>query len=274
MSKHIALGIDVGGSGIKGAPVNLKTGELTEDRFRIPTPDPSTPDAVAQTVAQVINRFKPSKKTPVGVTFPGVIQDGVVRTAANVDDQWIGADIRQIIRDHSGHDVVVLNDADAAGYGEFKYGAAHQQDGVVLLTTLGTGIGTALIVDGTLVRNTEFGHVQIDGHDAEEFAAESARERHNLSMDQWIERLQAYYTEMEKLLWPDLIIVGGGISKHSEEFLPKLRLRAPIVPAELLNQAGIVGAAAHADNVNRRAAEVAKSAGKEAHKKADKHSEH
>lgn len=258
MSKHIALGVDIGGSGIKGAPVNLKTGELTEERYRLPTPDPSTPDAVARTVAEVIARFEPSHKTPVGVAFPGVIQDGIVKTAANVDDKWIGTDLRQIIRDYAGHEVVVLNDADAAGFGEFKYGAAHQQDGVVLLTTLGTGIGSALIVDGTLVRNTEFGHLQINGEDAEEFAAESARERHGLSMDEWILRLQAYYSEMEKLLWPDLIIVGGGISKQWKEFLPKLTLRAPIVPAELFNQAGIVGAAAHAADVHRRKADAAK----------------
>lgn len=262
MSKHIALGVDIGGSGIKGAPVDLKTGEFTDDRYRIPTPQPSTPDAVGRTVADVIAHFDPSSKMPIGVTFPGVIQDGIVRTAANVDDQWIGTDLRQIIRDHSGHDVVVLNDADAAGYGEFRYGAAHQQDGVVLLTTLGTGVGTALIVDGTLVRNTEFGHVQIDGHAAEEFAAESARERHDLSMDEWIAHLQKYYSEMEKLLWPDLIIVGGGISKHSEDFLPQLNLRAPIIPAELLNQAGIVGAAAHARNVIKRAADAAEAAHK------------
>lgn len=266
MSKHIALGVDIGGSGIKGAPVNLKTGELTEDRYRIPTPQPSTPDAVARVVAEVISRFEPSQKTPVGVTFPGVIQDGVVKTAANVDDKWIGTDLRQIIRDYAGHDVVVLNDADAAGFGEFRYGAAHQQDGSILLTTLGTGIGTALIVDGTLVLNTEFGHVQIDGHDAEEFAAESSMERHGLSMEQWIDRLQAYYTEMEKLLWPDLIIVGGGISKQWEEFLPKLTLRAPIVPAELFNQAGIVGAAAHAYQVHKRAADATKDAEKRAKK--------
>lgn len=267
MSKHIALGVDIGGTGIKGAPVDLKTGKLTDDRYRIPTPHPSTPEAVAKTVAEVIAKFDPSPKTPVGVTFPGVIQDGVVMTAANVDDQWIGTNLRQVISEHAGHDVVVLNDADAAGYGEYKYGAAHQQDGVVLLTTLGTGIGTALIVDGTLVRNTEFGHVKINGADAEEFAAESSRERHNLSLDEWIAHLQTFYSEMENLLWPDLIIVGGGVSKHWEDFLPKLKLRAPIVPAELFNQAGIAGAAAHAHNVRTRAEDAAKSAEKKSKKK-------
>jgi polyphosphate glucokinase len=214
---------------------------------------------VAKVVAEVIAAFKPGKKTPVGVTFPGVVQNGIVKTAANVDDSWVGTDLRRVIRDHAGHDVYVLNDADAAGYGEFLYGGAHKRAGVVLMTTLGTGIGTALIVDGVLVPNTELGHVQIDGADAEEFAAESARERHSLTDEQWIANLQRYYSEMEKLLWPDLIIVGGGVSKESETFLPQLMLRAPIIPAELFNSAGIVGAAAYA------AARV--KAEEEAHKK-------
>lgn len=246
MSKHIAVGVDIGGSGIKAAPVDLKKGEFLKERFRIPTPQPSTPDAVARVVAQVIAPFEPTRKTPIGVTFPGVVQNGIVKTAANVDDSWVGTDLRQIVRDYAGHDVYVLNDADAAGYAEFLYGAAHKLPGVILLTTLGTGIGTALIVDGVLVPNTEFGHLEIDGADAEEFAAESARERHSLTDDEWIAHLQRYYSEMEKLFWPDLIIVGGGVSKEHEMFLPKLRLRAPIIPAELFNQAGIVGAAAYA----------------------------
>ena len=246
MSKHIALGVDIGGSGIKGAPVDLKKGEFLEERYRIVTPQPATPDAVARVVAQVVAKFEPSKKTPIGVTFPGVVQKGIVKTAANVDASWIGTDLRRIIRDYAGHDVYVLNDADAAGYAEFLYGGAHKRQGVVLMTTLGTGIGTALIVDGVLVPNTELGHISIDGVDAEENAAESARERHSLTDEQWIANLQRYYSEMEKLLWPDLIIVGGGVSKEFETFLPQLRLRAPIVPAELFNSAGIVGAAAYA----------------------------
>ena len=252
MSKHIAIGIDIGGSGIKGAPVDLKAGEFLEERFRIPTPQPSTPDAVARVVAQVIAKFEPSSKTPVGVTFPGVVQRGIVKTAANVDEKWIGTDLRGIIRDYAGHDVYVLNDADAAGFAEFTYGEAHGRDGVILMTTLGTGIGTALIVDGVLVPNTELGHIQIDGADAEDFAAESARERLGLTDEQWIAHLQRYYAEMERLLWPDLIIVGGGVSKEHEMFLPKLRLRAPIVPAELFNAAGIVGAAAFAAHAHKR----------------------
>ena len=246
MSKHIGLGVDIGGSGIKGAPVDLTKGEFLHERHRIPTPQPSTPDAVARVVAQVIAVFEPGKKTPVGVTFPGVVQNGIVKTAANVDPAWIGTDLRRIIRDYAGHDVHVLNDADAAGYGEFLYGGAHKRPGVVLMTTLGTGIGTALIVDGVLVPNTELRPHSDRRRRRGEFAAESARERHNLTDEQWIANLQRYYSEMEKLLWPDLIIVGGGVSKEYETFLPKLRLRAPIIPAELFNSAGIVGAAAYA----------------------------
>ncbi|WP_296667476.1 polyphosphate--glucose phosphotransferase [Demequina sp.] len=264
MSNDIALGVDIGGTGIKAAPVSLKTGAFIEDRYRIPTPQPSTPDAIARTVAKVIAKFNPSTQVPIGVAFPGVVQHGIVKTAANVDDQWIGTDLRAIIRDYAGHDVHVLNDADAAGYGEYKFGAAHGQGGSILLTTLGTGIGTAMIVDGTLVPNLELGHIMIDGHDAEDRAAESARDRYGYDWDQWIDELQKYYSEMERLLWPDLIIVGGGISKSHHMFLPKLRLRAPIVPAELLNGAGIVGAAAAAAAAVKRERDQAKAAVKSA----------
>lgn len=273
MSKDIALGVDIGGTGIKAAPVHLKTGAFAEDRYRIPTPQPATPDAIGRTVARVIARFNPSRKVPIGVAFPGVVQHGIVKTAANVDDQWIGTDLRAIIRDYAGHDVHVLNDADAAGYGEYKYGAAHGRGGSVLMTTLGTGIGTALIVDGTLVPNLELGHLIIDGHDAEDRAAESARDRYGYDWDEWIAQLQKYYAELERLLWPDLIIVGGGISKSHHMFLPKLRLRAPIVPAELLNGAGIVGAAAAAAAEARRERDEAKAAeqtAKKAAKRAEK----
>lgn len=277
MSKRMAIGVDIGGSGIKAAPVNLKNGTFTEERYRIPTPQPSTPDAVGKAVAKAISQFSPDKKTPIGVTFPGVIQHGIVQTAANVDDAWIGADLQKIIREYADHDVVVLNDADAAGYGEFKYGAAHGQDGVVFLATLGTGVGTALIADGQLVSNTELGHVIIDGVDAEEYAAESARERYNLDWEQWAAHLQRYFAEMERLLWPNLIIVGGGVSKSSHMYLPLLDLRAPIVPAELLNGAGIVGAAAvayqsyqrdqaRAKDAKNRAKQAAESKAKKAKK--------
>ncbi len=246
-----AFGVDIGGSGIKGAPVDLKTGELTRDRYRIETPQPATPSAVGATVAKVIARFKLPPETPVGVTFPGVVQQGVVRTAANLDPSWIDVNLRGVIRTRARRDVRVMNDADAAGYAEYKYGAAEGKDGLVLMVTLGTGIGTALIADGRLVPNTELGHVIIDGKDAEEYAAESARERHDLDWAAWAAHVSRYLQEMERLLWPDLIIIGGGVSKDYEEFVPLLDLRAPVVPAALRNEAGIVGAAAQAAEAGR-----------------------
>ncbi len=258
MSKKRALGVDIGGTGIKAAPVNLKNGTFLDERYRILTPQPSTPDAVGKAVARCVAQFSPKDSTPIGVTFPGVIQQGIVKTTANIDDSWQGLDVQATISEHVGRSVVVLNDGDAAGFADYKYGAAHGQDGVVFLATLGTGIGTALISDGQLVPNTELGHIFIDGVDAEEYAAESARERHSLDWDQWSVHLQRYFSEIERLLWPDLIIVGGGVSKSSHMFLPKLDLRAPIVAAELLNGAGIVGAAAVAYTAHQRAQARAK----------------
>jgi len=262
MSAHIALGVDIGGSGIKAAPVNLKTGEFAAERYRVLTPQPATPDAVGKAVAQVVAKFEPSKTTSIGITFPGVIQHGVVRFAPNVDQSWVGVNVDEVMRDYVGREVHTINDADAAGYGEYLYGAAHGRDGVVFLATLGTGIGTALIVEGEVMPNTELGHLIIDGLDAEEYAAESARERHGLNWDQWAKHVQKYFSEIERLLWPDLIIVGGGVSKAHEMFLPKLTLRTPIVPAELLNGAGIVGAAAGAAHAKRRAEAAKKKSSK------------
>jgi polyphosphate glucokinase len=252
MSKHLALGVDIGGTGIKAAPVNLKKGNFAKDRYRILTPQPATPDAVGSAVAKVVSKFEPSKKTPIGITFPGVIQQGVVKFAPNVDQSWIGVNIDDVMRDYVGRHVHTLNDADAAGYGEYLYGAAHGRDGVVFLATLGTGIGSAVIVEGEVMPNTELGHLLIDGIDAEEYAAESARDRHGLDWDAWSGHLQKYFSEVERLIWPDLIIVGGGVSKNHDKFLPQLALRAPIVPAELLNGAGIVGAAAAAAHFRDR----------------------
>ena len=239
-----AFGIDIGGSGIKGAPVDLGTGEFLADRVRIPTPQPSTPDAVARTVAEVVDSFDLPRDLPVGVTFPAVIQHGIARSAANVDDSWIGTDVEAVVAQACGRRVLAVNDADAAGYAETLHGAARGREGVVLVVTLGTGIGSCLVVDGTLVPNTELGHLEIDGFDAESRAADSAREREGLDWAQWAERLQRYFRVVEDLLWPDLIVVGGGVSKKHENFLPLLDLRTPIVPAELRNAAGIVGAAA------------------------------
>ncbi|GAB3454023.1 ROK family protein [Kineococcus endophyticus] len=237
------LGVDIGGSGIKAAPVDLAGGAFAAERVRQETPQPSTPAAVAPVVAEVISGFDVPADTPVGITFPAVIQHGIARTAANVDKSWIGTDAGTLFSETLGRKVFVVNDADAAGYAEVTFGAGKGVRGVVLVTTLGTGIGSALFVDGRLVPNTELGHLEIDGHDAEKKAADSARERHDLSWSQWAKRLQRYYSHVEDLLWPDLIVVGGGVSKKHEKFLPHLDLRAPIVPAQLRNDAGIIGAA-------------------------------
>lgn len=257
MSSTTAFGIDIGGSGIKGAPVDLKAGELATDRLRIPTPQPSTPDAVAETVRELIESFDIAAGVPVGVTFPAVIQHGVAKTAANVDDSWIGTDVDALFTERTGHDVFVVNDADAAGIAEMEFGAGRDAKGVVLMTTLGTGVGTALFVDGHLVPNTELGHIPLHGDSAEKYMAESVREREELDWSQWAERLQEYYSLIEFLFNPDLIIVGGGVSKHHKKYLPELDLRAPIVPAELRNEAGIIGAAVlarHAEDETRAAA--------------------
>jgi len=246
MSQRIALGIDIGGSGIKGAPVDLESGKFAADRIRIPTPLHSTPEAVAQIIAELVNSFHLPPDAPIGVAFPAPIDHGVVRFIANLDKSWKGVNLPKLIKSATGHEAVVVNDADAAGFAEQRYGAAAGKRGTVLVVTLGTGIGSALIVDGVLVPNTELGHLEIDGHDAESRAADSAREREGLSMEQWAARLQRYFETVEMLLSPDLIVVGGGISKKYKEFLPLLHTRAPIIPAELFNQAGIVGAAAYA----------------------------
>jgi polyphosphate glucokinase len=244
MSGPIALGVDVGGSGIKGATVDLSTGELTRDRLRIETPHPATPEAVAEVVAEVVTHFLDELGDgPVGVTIPGVVTEGVVRTAANIDPSWIGTDIDAMLTQRLGRPVHVVNDADAAGVAEARFGAARDTRGLVLVTTLGTGIGTALLLDGRLVPNSELGHLEIDGHDAESRAASSVREEEELSWHDWAARLQRYYGVVEDLLWPSLIVVGGGVSKKADRFLPLLHLRAPIVAATLRNQAGIVGAA-------------------------------
>ena len=241
------LGIDIGGSGIKGAPVDLKTGELAEPRLKILTPRPATPDAVAEVVDQIVDHFAAQTgDSPIGVTVPAVVIRGTVLSAANIDPTWIDTDAEALIKEHTGRSVTVLNDADAAGLAELHYGAAKGVKGLVILTTLGTGIGTALIHDGVLVPNSELGHLEIDGYDAEDRAASSIKEIEGLSWDEYIERLQRYYDVIEKLFSPDLIVVGGGISKDGDKFLPKLKLRCPIVPAMLRNQAGIIGAARRA----------------------------
>jgi polyphosphate glucokinase len=243
-TKGRPLGIDVGGSGIKGAPVDLSRGEVTETRLRIPTPVPATPDAVAEVVDQIVEHFaEQTGDSPIGVTLPAVVIRGTVLSAANIDPTWLNTDAEELIQRHTGRAVTVMNDADAAGLAELHYGAARGEHGLVIVTTLGTGIGSALIHDGRLVPNSELGHLEMDGQEAEKSAASSIMVRENLTWEEYIERLQRYYAMIERLFSPDLIVVGGGISRDSDEFLPHLRLRAPIVPAQLRNRAGIIGAA-------------------------------
>src|SRR5919112_6384917 len=232
----LAFGIDIGGSGIKGAPVDLVTGEYAADRKRIPTPEKSTPKAVAKVLGELVEAFELAPDVPVGVAFPAPIDRGIVRFIANLDKSWKGVNLPELLQEATDRDCIAVNDADAAGVGEQRYGAAKDVDGVVLVATLGTGIGSALIVDGVLVPNTELGYLEIDGHDAESKAADSAREREDLSWDKWAKRLQRYFETVEMLLSPDLIVVGGGVSKHHEKYLPLLDLRAPVIPAALRNQ--------------------------------------
>lgn len=243
---HLAFGIDIGGSGIKGAPVDLTTGQFAQDRHRIPTPQPSTPQAVADVVARLVDEYDLPGDLPIGVAFPAPMDRGVVRWIANLDSSWTGVDLPALLSQRTGRHVIAVNDADAAGIGEVRYGAARQAEGVVLVATLGTGIGSALIVEGALLPNTELGHLEIDGFDAETRASDAARDREDLDWKGWAERLQRYFGVVENLFSPDLIVVGGGVSKHHERFLPLLNLRAPIVPAKLRNAAGIVGAASMA----------------------------
>jgi polyphosphate glucokinase len=239
------LGIDIGGSGIKGAPVDLATGELTTDRLKIATPEPSTPQNVAKVVGEIVDHFSDQiGDGPLGVTIPAVVTHGRTRSAANIDKSWIDAEAEKIFEDHLGRDIMLVNDADAAGMAEVRYGAAKDHPGLVVLTTLGTGIGTAIIYRGVLVPNSELGHIEVDGHDAETRAASSAKDREDLSYKVWATtRLQRYYEVLEALLWPDLIVVGGGVSRKADKFLPLLKLKSEIVPAKLQNTAGIVGAA-------------------------------
>jgi polyphosphate glucokinase len=244
MGATLGFGVDIGGSGIKGSTVDLDAGKLHDERIRIATPDPSKPDAVADVVKQIVGDF--GWKGPVGITLPAVIKRGVAHTAANIDKSWLGTDAAALFADRLGlppEDVVVLNDADAAGIAEIRYGWPGDRDGVVVLLTFGTGIGSALFLDGRLVPNTEFGHLEVDGHDAETRAAASVKDDEGLSWAQWAQRVSRYIRGLEDLIWPDLVIAGGGVSKKADKWLPLLEVRTRVVPAELRNDAGIVGAA-------------------------------
>ncbi|MCB1014610.1 MAG: ROK family protein [Acidimicrobiales bacterium] len=244
-----ALGIDIGGSGIKGAIVEARSGRLVSERERIPTPQPATVDAVVAVVAEIVD--DEGWAGPVGVTFPGVVTGGVVRTAANLDDSWIGVDAAARFAAASGRPTAVLNDADAAGLAEVRFGAGRGVTGTVLVLTFGTGIGSALFHDGRLVPNTELGHIEVRGVDGESRAAASVRERKQLSWGKWSKRVSEYLRAVEDLVWPDLVIAGGGVSKRFEKWGPRLECRSTVVPATLQNQAGLVGAALRAPQPRR-----------------------
>ena len=246
------LGIDVGGSGIKGAPVDLALGDFAEARVRIPTPAKSSPKNVAAVVAEIIENFE--KQIPagsrIGLTIPAPVVHGRVPFMANLHKSWAGFEAATFFEDRLGRPVTLVNDADAAGLAEVHYGAAKGNDGLVIMTTLGTGIGSAIIHRGVLVPNAELGHVELDGFDAETRAASSIKEKEKLSYKEWAVRLQRYYSHIEMLFSPDLFVVGGGVSKDSEKFLPLLQLHTPIVPAKMRNRAGIIGAALAAQDAN------------------------
>jgi polyphosphate glucokinase len=235
------LGIDVGGSGIKGAPVDTETGQLVAERLRIKTPKSAEPEPMAQVVKQIAGFF--NWDGPIGIGFPAPIKGGVAMMAANVSPKWIGLNADDLFTQVTGCDCTMINDADAAGVAEMKFGAGRGQPGTVIMVTLGTGIGSAIFYGGVLVPNTEFGHAQLNGMDAEQYASDAARQREDLSWKKYAKRLDLYLKMMERLFWPNLFIVGGGISKESEKYLPLLTIETPIVPAQLRNQAGIIGAA-------------------------------
>ncbi len=245
MSAH-AVGVDIGGTGVKGGIVDLESGTLVSERLRVPTPRPATPHAVAEVVTGILDEL--GWKGPVGCAIPAVVQLGVAKSAANIDPSWIGTDVAALFTATSGRPTKLLNDADAAGLAEAAFGAARGAKGAVLVVTFGTGIGSAMFIDGTLYPNSELGHVFIDGEDAEVKAAASARERLGLSWEEWAgTHVTRYLQHIENLISPDLIVVGGGVSKKTHKWLHYVETRAPIVPAQLANNAGIVGAAAAAD---------------------------
>lgn len=235
------LGIDIGGSGIKGAPVNTTDGKILQPRHRIPTPDPATPGNMAKVISEIVEHF--DWKGLVGCGYPGVIQNGYARTAANVDKSWIDTNINKLFSKATGLPVYAINDADAAGMAEMKFGAGKDRRGVVLLLTIGTGIGTVLFSNGRLVPNLEMGHIEYRGMDAEKYCADIVRKSENLSWEEWAGRFNEYLLAMEALVWPDLIILGGGASKKGDKYIDYLTVKAQLVTAQLLNDAGLVGAA-------------------------------
>ena len=243
MSKK-AVGIDIGGTGIKGALVSTKTGELRSERIKLGTPEGGEPEAIAEVVREIAAAVDDKPERALGICFPAVVKHGITQSAANVSGSWIGLDADELFSNTLNRHVHVINDADAAGVAEVKFGAGRKRSGLTVMTTLGTGIGSALFYNGVLIPNAELGHLEIDGVDYETRASFAAMERDSLSFEEWAERLQIYYSTLEKLFTPDLFIVGGGVSKSHEQFLPLLKLKTEIVPAALQNSAGIIGAAA------------------------------
>ncbi|MCM2263867.1 MAG: ROK family protein [Desulfuromonadales bacterium] len=247
-ASHV-LGIDIGGSALKGAPVDVASGQLTAPRLRLPTPRPATPAAVAMAVAEMVRHF--AWNGPVGIGLPAVIRNDIVRTASNLDTAWIGIDGPRLFAEATGCPVRLFNDADAAGLAEMRFGAGRERQGTVLLVTVGTGLGTALFRNGILVPNCELGHLLLRGKIAEKYASAAVREQQGLSYRQWAKRFDRYLHRLEELFWPDLFIIGGGISKHHEKFLPHLTVATETIPAALRNDAGIVGAALTATGLPR-----------------------
>jgi len=244
------LGIDIGGSAIKGAPVNTTTGELMAERYRILTPQPATPEAITEVVAQIVQQF--NWQGYIGCTFPAVIKQGVAHSAAHVDKAWVGTNGEQLIKAKTGCSALLLNDADAAGIAEMEFGAGQDHQGLVIMLTFGTGIGSAIFTKSQLVPNTEFGHMEIRGKEAEERASDRIRTEKNLSWKKWAMRVNEFLEQMDVLFSPDLFIMGGGVSRKHEKFIHLLQARAEIVPGKLLNHAGIIGVAVAADRQHNR----------------------
>lgn len=241
MMEDQILGIDVGASGIKGAIVNIKTGELVTERFRVPTPSPAKPKAVAKSISEVVNHFE--WKGLIGVGFPAIIQNGIAKTAANIDKKWIGTNVEKLLSEATGCPVYVRNDADVAGIAELQFGAGKEKKGTVILITIGSGLGSAIFTNGILLPNSELGHLKFKGMIAEHYAADSIRKKLDLSWNTWGKRFNEYLQHLELLFSPDLILLGGGSSKKFDKYKDLIKVNCPVVPAKLLNHAGIIGAA-------------------------------
>ena len=259
-NSRIAIGVDVGGSGIKAAVVDVEAGRFRSERHRVPTPTPSTPEAVLSSVNRLVKRLAKEtgtgESTPVGIGLPGVTIDGVLKTAANIDPAWVDFPVVERMARMTARPVTIINDADAAGMAEMRFGVGRDQPGVVIFLTLGTGVGSGVFVDGKLVPNTEFGQMEIRGRAAERRSAAAARVRRGLSWKAWAADLDEHLDRIYQLTWPNLMVIGGGVSKNADKYIPRLTVKCPVVPALLRNDAGIIGAAIVAAEANPVAAMV------------------